>query len=117
MSSTNFRAYRIDFISSGSATILINQTGTGGTAVGYKYDSEGVEQIVNIGPTQYNSTGSTGLPLDKVWAIMKGEANCSGSLTLEGGGNLSLASLDNHQIFPCYPKAVTVSAGTLIILS
>jgi len=114
--STNFRAYRIDFISSGSATILMNQAGTDGTAVGYKY-SGSVEQIVNIGPIQYNSTGSTGLPLDKVWAIMKGEANCSGSLTLEGGGNLSLASLDNHQIFPCYPKSLTVSAGTIILLS
>ncbi len=78
--STNYRAYKIDFI-------------TGSTALG------------------------EGSDYPKVWGVMKGEANCSGSLTLEGGGNLSLASLDNHQIFPCYPKAVTVSAGTLIILS
>ena len=113
MSSTNFRAYRIDFISSGSATIFINQSGTGGTAIGY--DVNGNE--VHIGPIQYNSTGSTGEPLNKVWGVMKGEANCSGSLTLEGGGTLSLASLDNHQIFPCYPKSLVVSAGTLILLS
>jgi hypothetical protein len=64
-----------------------------------------------------NSTGSTGQTLDRVWGIMKGETNCSGSLTLEGGGNLSLSSLDNHQIFPCYPKLLTVSAGTVILLS
>ena len=114
--STNFRAYRIDFISSGSATILMNQAGTDGTAVGYKY-SGGVEQIVNIGPTQYNSTGSTGLPLDKVWAIMKGEGGVSGSVLLEGGGSLNFTSLNNHQIFPCYPKSLTVSAGTIILLS
>jgi hypothetical protein len=113
MSSTNFRAFRIDFISSGSATILMNQHGTGGTSVGYDLTGS----VVNIGPIKYNSTGSTGLPLDKVWGIMKGEAHCSGSLTLQGGGSLSLASLDNHQIFPCYPKSLTVSAGTVILLS
>ena len=66
-------------------------------------------------------SGSTSLgkgsSYPNVWGVMKGEANCSGSLTLAGGGNLSLASLDNHQIFPCYPTSVTVSAGTLIILS
>ena len=107
--STNFRAYRIDFISSGSATIQMNQSGT--TIVGYSGST-----MVTTSPPQ-NSTGSTGLPLDNVWGIMKGEANCSGSLTLEGGGNLSLASLDNHQIFPCYPKLLTVSAGTVILLS
>lgn len=51
------------------------------------------------------------------WGIMKGEVNVSGSLLLEGGGSFNLASLDNHQIFPCYPKSMTVSAGALYILS
>ena len=111
--STNYRAYRIDTISSGSSTILMNQAGTGGTAVGY--NSAGDE--VNIGPIQYNSTGSTGLPLDKVWAIMKGEGGVSGSLRVQGGGTINLASIDNHQIFPCYPHSLTVSAGTIYILS
>jgi hypothetical protein len=111
--STNYRAYRIDSISSGSATILMNQAGTGGTAVGY--NSNGRE--VTIGPIQYNSTGSTGLPLDNVWAIMKGEFPCSGSLTLEGGGSINLGSIDQHQIFPCYPKSLVVSAGTILLLS
>ena len=107
--STNYRAYRIDFISSGSATIVMNQSGT--PIIGYSGST-----VVTTLPPQ-NSTGSTGEPLDNVWGIMKGEANCSGSLTLEGGGSLSLASLDNHQIFPCYPKLLTVSAGTVILLS
>ena len=111
--STNFRAYRIDQISSGSATILMNQQGTGGTAVGY--DSSGRE--VHIGPIQYNSTGSTGQPLDKVWGIMKGESNPTGSITLEGGGSLNFASLDNHQIFPCYPASISMTSGSIILLS
>ena len=113
MSSSNYRAYRIDSISSGSATIFMNLAGTGGTAVGYNYQG----REVNIGPIQYNSTGSTGLPLDSVWGVMKGEFGVSGSLTLEGGGSINLGSLDNHQIFPCYPKSLVVSAGTILLLS
>jgi hypothetical protein len=107
--STNFRAFKIDVISSGSTTIVMNQTGT--TMVGYSGST-----TVTTPPLQ-NSTGSTGQPLDKVWGIMKGEFNVSGSLTLEGGGVINLASLDNHQIFPCYPKSLIVSAGSLYILS
>jgi hypothetical protein len=107
--STNFRAYRIDQISSGSLTIVMNQTGA--PVIGYSGST-----TVTTYPQQ-NSTGSTGLPLDRVWGIMKGETNCSGSLTLEGGGSINLASLDNHQIFPCYPTALVVSAGTVILLS
>ncbi len=52
----------------------------------------------------------------KTWAIMKGESNCSGSILLEGGGSINLASLDNHQIFPCYPKYLTITAGSVLIL-
>lgn len=66
-------------------------------------------------------SGSVGLgpksQYDRAWGVMKGETNVSGSLTLEGGGSINLASLDNHQIFPCYPKSVTISAGALYILS
>jgi hypothetical protein len=53
----------------------------------------------------------------KVWGVMKGEFPCSGSLSLEGGGSINLGSLDNHQIFPCYPSAISCSAGTILILS
>ena len=107
--STNYRAYKIDLISSGSTTIVMNQNGT--TIVGYSGST-----MVTTPPPQ-NSTGSTGQPLDRVWGIMKGEGNVSGSLTLEGGGNINLASLDNHQIFPCYPKSMIVSAGSIYLLS
>ena len=66
-------------------------------------------------------SGSTGLgagsPYPKAWGVMKGEANCSGSVLLEGGGTINLASLDNHQIFPCYPKLLTITAGSILILS
>lgn len=80
MSSTNYRAYKIDLVS-GS---------------------------VGMGP---NSA------YPRAWGIMKGEANASGSLLVEGGGIISLASIDNHQIFPCYPKTLTISAGAIYILS
>ena len=67
------------------------------------------------------SSGSTALgegsTHSRVWGIMKGEYNVSGSLTLEGGGTINLASLDNHQIFPCYPKLLTITAGSLYMLS
>jgi hypothetical protein len=53
----------------------------------------------------------------RVWGIMKGEFGVSGSVTLEGGGSINLGSLDNHQIFPCYPSAISCSAGTILILS
>lgn len=66
-------------------------------------------------------TGSVKLGLDsaypRVWGIMKGEFGVSGSLTLEGGGSLNLGSLDYHQIFPCYPSAISCSAGTILLLS
>jgi hypothetical protein len=67
------------------------------------------------------SSGSTALgegsTYPKAWGIMKGEFNVSGSLTLQGGGNINLASIDNHQIFHCYPKLLTITAGSLYILS
>ncbi len=52
----------------------------------------------------------------KCWGIMRGEGNPSGSLSLQGGGILSLASIDNHQIFPCYPAGLTIVSGAVIIL-
>lgn len=67
------------------------------------------------------SSGSTALGegslYPKAWGIMKGEGNVSGSLTLAGGGTLNLASLDNHQIFHCYPKLLTITQGSLYVLS
>jgi hypothetical protein len=48
---------------------------------------------------------------------MKGEANASGSLHVEGGGSINLTSIDNHQIFPCYPASLTLTQGYIYILS
>jgi hypothetical protein len=53
----------------------------------------------------------------RVWGIMKGESNPTGSITLEGGGSLNFASLDNHQIFPCYPASISMTSGSIILLS
>ena len=53
----------------------------------------------------------------RAWAIMKGEANASGSLHVEGGGSINLTSIDNHQIFPCYPASLTLTQGYIYILS
>ena len=49
----------------------------------------------------------------KAWGIMTpvGMAT-SGSVTLEGGGDLFLQNLTPGQIYPCYPTAIRVSAGT-----
>lgn len=67
------------------------------------------------------TSGSTALgdksQYPRAWGIMKSEINVSGSLTLEGGGDINLASLDNHQIFPCYPRFLTITTGSLYILS
>jgi hypothetical protein len=57
-----------------------------------------------------------GTAYPNVWGIMRGEGNPSGSINLEGGGSINLTSIDNHQIFPCYPKSVTLSSGAIIIL-
>jgi hypothetical protein len=47
---------------------------------------------------------------------MRGEGNPSGSIRLAGGGSVSLASIDNHQIFPCYPAALNNLTGSVIVL-
>jgi hypothetical protein len=52
----------------------------------------------------------------KAWGIMRGEGNPSGSLVLQGGGVINLVSINNHQIFPCYPAALTNLTGSIIIL-
>ena len=52
----------------------------------------------------------------KCWGVMRGEGNPSGSISLQGGGSISLASIDNHQIFPCYPAGLINITGSVIIL-
>ena len=54
----------------------------------------------------------------KAWGVMTpvGIAT-SGSVTLEGGGDLLLQQLTPGQIYPCYPAAIRVSAGTGSVLS
>ena len=47
---------------------------------------------------------------------MRGEGNPSGSIAMAGGGSINLASIDNHQIFPCYPIALQNITGSVIVL-
>jgi hypothetical protein len=57
-----------------------------------------------------------GTAYPNVWGIMRGEGNPSGSITLQGGGSISLASIDNHQIFPCYPSGLINITGSVLVL-
>ena len=57
-----------------------------------------------------------GTDYPNVWGVMRGEGNPSGSVSLAGGGIINLVSIDNHQIFPCYPIYLTISSGAMIIL-
>ena len=57
-----------------------------------------------------------GTDYPNVWGVMRGEGNPSGSLSLQGGGVINLVSIDNHQIFPCYPSYLTISSGAMMIL-
>jgi hypothetical protein len=63
---------------------------------------------ITMGPTSQYS---------RVWGIMRGEGNPTGSIALEGGGSINFVSIDNHQIFPCYPKSITMVTGSIILLS
>jgi hypothetical protein len=57
-----------------------------------------------------------GTDYPNVWGVMRGEGNPSGSVSLAGGGVINLVSIDNHQIFPCYPTYLTISSGAMMIL-
>lgn len=54
----------------------------------------------------------------RAWGVMTPVGiTTSGSVTIEGGGNLLLQQLTPGQIYPCYPTAILVSAGTGSVLS
>jgi len=55
---------------------------------------------------------------NRAWGVMIPSGSVvAGSLTLEGGGEIYLNQLVPGQIYPCYPTAIRVSAGTGSILS
>ncbi len=111
---TNYRIFKVDTITSGSSILRMNNNGSNGVAVGYDITGS----VVYTGPTEYNSTGSTGQPLSSVWGIMLPVGiSTTGSLYLEGGGALSLQTLIPGQIYPCYPVGIQLSAGTASLLS
>lgn len=55
---------------------------------------------------------------NKAWGIMTHVGmDTSGSVTVEGGGDLQLQHLIPGEVYPCYPTAIRVSAGTGSVLS
>lgn len=115
---TNYRIFRIDTITSGSATLAMNNHASNGIAFGIQLGTPGSGSSKQIGPVEYNATGSTGKVLNSVWGIMLPVGvSTTGSLFLEGGGSLSLQTLTTGQIYPCYPIGIQVSAGTASLLS
>jgi len=54
----------------------------------------------------------------KAWGIMIPSGSVTqGNVSLEGGGDIYLNQLVPGQIYPCYPTAIRVSAGTGSVLS
>jgi hypothetical protein len=41
----------------------------------------------------------------------------TGSVSVEGGGTLSLQTLIPGQVYPCHPVGIQLSAGTASVLS
>lgn len=60
-----------------------------------------------------NYSGST---YNSVWGILRG-ASGAGSITLEGSGTIDIADISVGIPFPCYPVHVSVSGGSVYILS
>lgn len=55
---------------------------------------------------------------DRAWGIMIPSGSVvQGNVSLEGGGDIYLNQLVPGQIYPCYPVAIRVSAGTGSVLS
>lgn len=61
----------------------------------------------------YNLSGSSE---QRVWGILRNNA-ASGSLSLEGGGVISISDLNAGVPFPCYPISVNVITGSVYVLS
>jgi hypothetical protein len=55
------------------------------------------------------TSGSADL-IDRAWGILP-VSGVTGTITLEGGGTISLATLSAGEPFPCYVKSVTVTNG------
>ena len=92
---TNYRIFRLDSVSSGSATI------------------KGINSV----DESVIPTGSTGLPLDKVWGVIKDHDYGTATITLAGGGSLSGTHMVTGYVYPCHPIAIKVSSGSFSLLS
>jgi hypothetical protein len=73
-------------------------------------------RIVKLSAGQSGSYNTSGSVETRVWGIMR-TTTASGSLILEGGGTIEISDIVSGTPFPCYPVAVSVSAGSVYILS
>ena len=55
---------------------------------------------------------------NRAWGVMVPVGTATtGSVSVEGGGSLSLQTLIPGQIYPCHPVGIQLSAGTASLLS
>ena len=68
--------------------------------------------VTKIG--RHDTTGE----YDRAWGIMLpvGIAT-TGSVSVEGGGSLSLQTLIPGEVYPCHPVGIQLSAGSASVLS
>jgi hypothetical protein len=59
----------------------------------------------------YNLSGSI-----SAWGVMRSSV-ASGSINLEGGGTIQIADITAGVPFPCYITSISVTAGSVYVLS
>jgi hypothetical protein len=63
-----------------------------------------------------SGTGSLVIPeLKKAWGVMRGSAT-SGFVYFDNSGSLEVANMIAGEVYPCFPRAVTATSGSVYIL-
>jgi len=65
-------------------------------------------------PSAAPSTGSNAFIYRNVWGIMPANS-AAGTVSMSGGGGISLAHLATGVPFPCHPAYISASAGTVYL--
>jgi hypothetical protein len=63
------------------------------------------------------SSSVTSSVSSNAWGVKKDHDGTLGSITMEGGGSLVASHMTTGQIYPCYPKLVSCSSGSISVLS
>lgn len=59
--------------------------------------------------------GYSGSAFEKPWGVLRG-AGATGTIVLEHGGSIDVADLLEGDPFPCYPRSVSCTLGTIYVL-